>query len=204
MGYAERPPPCFRILKTIFTANRSRWRTWPPRTGTPAYVYSSQSILANYRAYDEAFGDLPHPICYAVKANSSLAVLRAAGERRSRFRYRLRRRAVSRSAGGRRSGRVVFSGVGKTADEVEYALSKRHSRLQLRIGSRAGADRRPGRAARREGGLRHPREPRCGRRHAPLHLHRAQPSTNSASPWPRRPRSTSARARYREPGGARA
>ena len=43
--------------------------------GTPAYVYSSQTILANYRAYDEAFGDLPHTVCYAVKANSSLAVL---------------------------------------------------------------------------------------------------------------------------------
>src|ERR1039458_5734014 len=45
------------------------------RVGTPAYVYSSQEILANYRAYDEAFGDLPHSVCYAVKANSSLAVL---------------------------------------------------------------------------------------------------------------------------------
>ena len=45
------------------------------RVGTPAYVYSSQTILANYRAYDEAFGDLPHTVCYAVKANSSLAVL---------------------------------------------------------------------------------------------------------------------------------
>ena len=45
------------------------------RVGTPAYVYSSQAILANYRAYDEAFGDLPHSVCYAVKANSSLAVL---------------------------------------------------------------------------------------------------------------------------------
>ena len=45
------------------------------RVGTPAYVYSSQSILENFRAYDEAFGDVPHSVCYAVKANSSLAVL---------------------------------------------------------------------------------------------------------------------------------
>ena len=43
--------------------------------GTPAYVYSAQSILDAWRAYDEAFGDLPHLVCYAVKANSSLAVL---------------------------------------------------------------------------------------------------------------------------------
>src|SRR5258708_33963160 len=43
--------------------------------GTPAYVYSSATILDNYRAYDEAFGDLPHTVCYAVKAKSSLGIL---------------------------------------------------------------------------------------------------------------------------------
>src|ERR1700688_673936 len=43
--------------------------------GTPCYVYSAQSILGAYRAYDAAFGDLPHMVCYAVKANSTLAVL---------------------------------------------------------------------------------------------------------------------------------
>src|ERR1044071_5551618 len=45
------------------------------RVGTPAYVYSSHAILENFRAYDEAFGELPHTVCYAVKANSSLAIL---------------------------------------------------------------------------------------------------------------------------------
>src|SRR5271168_3173995 len=43
--------------------------------GTPCYVYSAQSILDAYRDYDAALGDLPHVICYAVKANSTLAVL---------------------------------------------------------------------------------------------------------------------------------
>ena len=43
--------------------------------GTPAYVYSSAAILENYRAYDEALGDLPHTVCYAVKANSTLGIL---------------------------------------------------------------------------------------------------------------------------------
>src|SRR6204780_3752049 len=42
---------------------------------TPCYVYSSRSILDAYRAYDDAFGDVPHMVCYAVKANSTLAVL---------------------------------------------------------------------------------------------------------------------------------
>ena len=43
--------------------------------GTPCYVYSSRTILANYRAYDEGLGALPHRVCYAVKANGTLAVL---------------------------------------------------------------------------------------------------------------------------------
>jgi diaminopimelate decarboxylase len=93
------------------------------RVGTPAYVYSSQSILQSYRAYDDAFGDLPHEVCYAVKANSSLAVLALLAKAGAGFDivsggelYRVLK------AGGDPS-KVVFSGVGKTADEVEYALS---------------------------------------------------------------------------------
>ena len=93
------------------------------RAGTPAYVYSSQEILANYRAYDEAFADLPHSVCYAVKANSSLAVLALLAKAGAGFDivsggelFRVLR------AGGDPS-KVVFSGVGKTADEVEYALA---------------------------------------------------------------------------------
>src|SRR5258706_9281681 len=45
------------------------------RVGTPAYVYSGTAILDNYRAYTDAFGELPHTVCYAVKANSSVGVL---------------------------------------------------------------------------------------------------------------------------------
>ena len=92
------------------------------RVGTPAYVYSAQSILASYRSYDEAFGELPHSICYAVKANSSLAVLSLLAKAGAGFDivsggelFRVLR------AGGDPS-KVVFSGVGKTAAEVEFAL----------------------------------------------------------------------------------
>jgi diaminopimelate decarboxylase len=91
--------------------------------GTPAYVYSSQAIIDNYRAYDQAFGDLPHTVCYSVKANSSLAVLCLLAREGAGFDivsggelYRVIR------AGGDVS-KVIFSGVGKSAAEVEYALS---------------------------------------------------------------------------------
>src|SRR6202034_2260364 len=91
--------------------------------GTPAYVYSSESLLTNYRAYDEAFGDLPHTVCFAVKANSSLGVLALLAKAGAGFDivsggelYRVLH------AGGDPS-KVVFSGVGKTAGEMESALN---------------------------------------------------------------------------------
>ncbi len=43
--------------------------------GTPCYVYSSRAIVDAYRAYDDALGDVPHRVCYAVKANSTAAIL---------------------------------------------------------------------------------------------------------------------------------
>ncbi len=92
------------------------------RAGTPCYVYSSRTILENYQAYDEALNGVPHRICYAVKANSSLGVLALLAKAGAGFDivsggelFRVRQ------AGGNPSS-VVFSGVGKTADEVEYAI----------------------------------------------------------------------------------
>lgn len=90
---------------------------------TPCYVYSSRSILDAYRAYDNAFGDMPHMICYAVKANSTLGVLSLLARAGAGFDivsggelYRVLQ------AGGDPS-RVVFSGVGKTAGEIQLALT---------------------------------------------------------------------------------
>ena len=90
---------------------------------TPCYVYSSRSILDAYRAYDNAFGDMPHMICYAVKANSTLGVLSLLARAGAGFDivsggelYRVLQ------AGGDPS-RVVFSGVGKTAGEIQLALA---------------------------------------------------------------------------------
>lgn len=100
--------------------------------GTPAYIYSRASIESAYRQLDRAFGSLAHSICYAVKANSSLAILRLLARLGSSFDIvsggeldRLRRIGVP----GRR---IVFSGVGKTRDEIRDALRY--------PGSRAGHD----------------------------------------------------------------
>ena len=93
------------------------------RAGTPVYVYSSAALLSNYRAYDEAFGDLPHSVCYAVKANSSLAVLALLAKAGAGFDIVSGGELYRVIQAGGDPSKVVFSGVGKTASEVEYALS---------------------------------------------------------------------------------
>jgi diaminopimelate decarboxylase len=94
------------------------------RVGTPAYVYSSQAILDNYHSYADAFADLPHTVCYAVKANSSLAVLALLAKAGAGFDIVSGGELYRVLEAGGDPAKVVFSGVGKTAAEVEYALSK--------------------------------------------------------------------------------
>jgi diaminopimelate decarboxylase len=94
------------------------------RVGTPAYVYSSQTILDNYRAYDEAFGDIPHLVCYAVKANSSVALLALLARAGAGFDIVSGGELFRVLHAGGDAAKVVFSGVGKTADEVDYALAQ--------------------------------------------------------------------------------
>jgi diaminopimelate decarboxylase len=91
--------------------------------GTPLYVYSAQSILEAYRAYDRAFDGLPHSICYAVKANSSLGVLSLLAKAGASFDIVSGGELFRVIKAGGDPSRVVFSGVGKTAAEVEYALA---------------------------------------------------------------------------------
>ncbi len=92
------------------------------RFGTPAYVYSRASITSAYRRLDRSLSSLPHSICYSVKANSNLSILRLLARLGSSFDIvsggelaRLRRIGVP----GRR---IVFSGVGKSGDELREAL----------------------------------------------------------------------------------
>src|SRR5437588_348775 len=90
--------------------------------GTPAYVYSKAALLASYAAYDHAFKDVPHLICYSIKANSNLGVIStlakvgagadivSGGEL-----HRALRAGVAPK-------KIIFSGVGKTRDEMRDAL----------------------------------------------------------------------------------
>lgn len=90
--------------------------------GTPCYVYSARSILDAYCAYDRAFGDMPHMVCYAVKANSSLGVLALLARAGCGFDIVSGGELHRVIAAGGDPSRVVFSGVGKTPAEIEVAL----------------------------------------------------------------------------------
>lgn len=90
--------------------------------GTPCYVYSARSILDSYRAYDDAFGDMPHMVCYAVKANSTLAVLSLLARAGCGFDIVSGGELFRVLKAGGDPARVVFSGVGKTPAEIEFAL----------------------------------------------------------------------------------
>lgn len=92
--------------------------------GTPSYVYSAEGILARYREYDQALEGVPHRVCYAVKANGNLAVLRTLVEAGAGFDIVSGGELFRVLKAGGDASRIVFAGVGKTRDEIEYALEQ--------------------------------------------------------------------------------
>jgi diaminopimelate decarboxylase len=122
------------------------------KVGSPVYIYSHATLERHFRAFDDAFSGMPHTVCYSVKANSNLAVLKnfiklgggvdivSGGEL-----YRALKAGVDPK-------KVVYSGVGKKDDEIEYALATgilmfnveseqeltRISEIASRMGKKAG------------------------------------------------------------------
>ncbi len=90
--------------------------------GTPAYIYSRATLERHWRAFDTAFAGHPHLVCYAVKANSSLAVLNVLARLGSGFDIVSVGELERVLAAGGEPGKVVFSGVGKRTDELRRAL----------------------------------------------------------------------------------
>ena len=90
--------------------------------GTPVYIYSRATIERHWRAFDEALGAHPHLICYAVKANSNLAVLNVMARLGSGFDVVSVGELERVLAAGGEPGKILFSGVGKQAAELARAL----------------------------------------------------------------------------------
>ncbi len=93
------------------------------RFGTPCYVYSRAALEAGFRNFDAAFADLPHLVCYAMKANSNLAVLNLLARAGCGFDIVSGGELARAIAAGGDPAKMVFSGVGKTAAEIVAALA---------------------------------------------------------------------------------
>src|SRR5258708_37660133 len=116
-------PPGFEYKKQELHCERVPLNELAEKFGTPLYVYSDATIRERYRILDRAFRAVPHTVCYSVKANSNLSILRLLAGLGAGFDIvsggELERvRAASKKA----VKKIVFSGVCKTAEELQLAL----------------------------------------------------------------------------------
>jgi len=112
----------FTYQSGVLYAESVNLQTVAEQYGTPCYVYSQHLIEENWRAFDAALGEQPHLICYAVKANSNLSILKLLAQLGSGFDLvsggELERVLIA----GATPQKIVFSGVGKSHAEIQRAL----------------------------------------------------------------------------------
>jgi len=90
--------------------------------GTPAYIYSLEALRQQFRVFDRAFSSVPHLVCFSVKANSNIALLRAFANEGGGFDIVSAGELFRALKAGADPKKIVFSGVGKKREEIEYAL----------------------------------------------------------------------------------
>ena len=90
--------------------------------GTPVYVYSRSTLRNHFRRLDEAFSSLPHSICYSIKANSNLAVISTLAQEGAGADIVSGGELYRALRAGMAAERIVFAGIGKTEEEMAYAL----------------------------------------------------------------------------------
>jgi len=91
--------------------------------GTPFYVYSTATLTRHFRVFDEALDGMDHLICFAMKANSNIAVLKTLGDLGAGMDVVSGGEYLRAKAAGVPGDRIVFSGVGKTREEMKLALT---------------------------------------------------------------------------------
>ena len=112
----------FQYLDGTLSAEQNSLSELAQRFGTPLYVYSRAALENHYRAFDDAFASVPHQVCYAVKANSNLAVLNVLARLGSGFDIVSGGELARVLAAGGDASKVVFSGLGKQQTEIKTAL----------------------------------------------------------------------------------
>jgi len=93
--------------------------------GTPVYVYSHATLTRHFKVFDEAFADIPHLICYSMKCNSNLAILRTFAGLGGGIDIVSQGELFRALKAGCDPRKIVFSGVGKTEEEIAFALKKK-------------------------------------------------------------------------------
>ncbi len=123
-AYSERPPGFLRRgSNSVLHCDQVPLTKLAKRYGTPLYVYSANAIQERLAAFQKAFRDVPHTICYSVKANSNLSILRLLARQGCGFDVVSGGELERVLAADRRAARkIVFSGVGKSRDEMAAAL----------------------------------------------------------------------------------
>jgi len=93
------------------------------QVGTPFYVYSTATLLRHFRLFDEALEGLDHLVCYAMKAASNQAIIKTLGDAGAGMDVVSQGEYLRAKAAGIPGERIVFSGIGKTAEEIRTALT---------------------------------------------------------------------------------
>lgn len=115
---------CLRYRNAELFIEHVRVEDIADQFGTPCYIYSKTAIENNWKAYTDAFQSMPHLLCYAVKANSNITVLRLFSKWQSGFEVVSLGELERVLAAGGDPQKIIFSGVGKTQLEISEAIKK--------------------------------------------------------------------------------
>src|SRR5437016_11878443 len=117
--------PDFRYQDGEFYCEAVPLRKIAAAVGTPCSVYSHATLLRQFRSFDSAFNEIPHLVAYAIKANSNLALLRLLAKEGAGADIVSGGELYRALQAGIEPQRIVFAGVGKSDDEVRYALESK-------------------------------------------------------------------------------
>ena len=115
----------FEYKKNVLHAEQVPIPKIAKAVGTPVYVYSHATLTRHFRIFDEAFAEVPHLICYSMKCNSNLAILRTFAGLGGGIDIVSQGELFRALKAGCNPRKIVFSGVGKTEEEIAFALKKK-------------------------------------------------------------------------------
>ena len=136
----------FKYKKGELYAEEVPVREIATKYGTPVYIYSASTLVRHFKAYDEAFDGKHHIICFALKANSNSAVIRLFAKHGAGADVVSGGELFRALKAGIPAKKIVYAGVGKTADEIRFALKSKilmfnvESENELREIDRIAAD----------------------------------------------------------------